>query len=48
MAESKLSELTMDFAVNTLKLCDSIKAKRDIGLSFFTVQTILMNQHIKR
>lgn len=25
MAESKLSELTMDFAVNTLKLCDSIK-----------------------
>jgi len=25
MADSKLSELSMDFAVNTLKLCDSIK-----------------------
>ena len=25
MAESKLSELSMDFAVNILKLCDSIK-----------------------
>ena len=25
MAESKLSELSMDFAVNILKLCDGIK-----------------------
>ena len=25
MAESKLSELSMEFAVNTLKLCDSLK-----------------------
>ncbi len=30
MAESKLSELSMDFAVNVLKLCDGIKGHHSL------------------
>ena len=39
MAESKLADLSMDFAVNILKLCDGIKGRRMLIASVNTAKS---------